>query len=636
MTVQRAGTPRDRRTRYQSWLSAHIGVGRFRRDGPVWQPDSKAPRTLKPIGALDIMRGQRRCVGVHMIRLLLIVALVEAVLIAWLISGRSAASAPEGPIDDGGMPGLEHGEGLDSPTSTEALARGVDGEAIGVDDPAPQSKRNTSVRSPAIGAGASATASGRRVTADTPGILHGTIRYSDGQKVDRWNRVWLFAEGQEAIALHARKDGTYAGAGLAPGRYEAHVSTWAARGMSKVIEVEPGGRIRADFEYESFLRIPVKILAPSGKSLFDDLRGGDRGAWKWLDYDFAVIATKGPPGQGPAPSMNTSFAGFGIGRYAGQGRYGNEKTDDGRQGTLYVPADQWPLHVSLCLRTEILATQLVSERPESLSFTIDEERFEKLLSGITFTLSGDGPPSEVQGGKIILQNLFLDDVELSAFERKGDRITIRDRVPGRHALALMFGKELEDYECYVDLPAGEILDLGHIHLRKATMDKLRFLDADGAPLAGASTHFLDVARTAADQPTEFGRNTDADGGLTCSYGPGRYFVILNAPDGDTTYGTEIEVPLPEGAPHEIRLPRAYSANVRLGASLTSPVHFAVLAGPNRHVQSGSQTPPRIMVLKFGEGSYTAVATEADGTVHRVPFDVGPDHVPTIVIEKGAK
>ncbi len=569
-----------------------------------------------------------------MVRVLLIVALVEGALIAWLLAGRAATSDPVDPA------------GASSPTETiEAGAMTGRSES---DDVAPGAERTTDDASAPTEEAATA-AKGRAASPadrnpsgaatqpdeDAPGIIHGKIAFSDGREVTRWHFIWLFAEGKEAIPLSPRKDGTFAGAGIPPGVYEARAATWAARGMSKTIELKPGGRISTDFAYESFEATPVHILDPSGKSIFEVLRDGDRGAWRWIEYDFAVIATRGPPTRRPPATLGTDFGDLGVGRYAGQGEYSDKENDDGREGTLYVP-DGWPLHVSLCLRSEILATQQLAERPESITFRLSEEQFEALLSGVTFTLTGDAPASELEDGHIVLQHHFLDAVEYKAFERKGNRITIRDQLPGLYNLSLFFGGELEDYHQYVDLPAGEILDLGAIHLRKATQDKIRFLDADGAPVAGASVHVKDVARPMAEQPTELGRNTDADGVLLFTHGPGRYYLEINASDGNTTYGTEIEVPLPKGKVHEIRLPRAYAANIRMMEDLSGPVEIAIFAGPGRVVERHTHTPPRIFVSRFGEGSYTAVATEGDGTVHRVPFEVGPDFVPTITIEKGAK
>ena len=567
-----------------------------------------------------------------MVRVLLIVAVVEAVLIAWLLSGREATSGPQGTAGASAAAGQCDGDQLEGNATAANQASGENPETGGTAGATDERRATDAGVASASSEGMEAPETPDSRTEETA-IMHGKIGFTDGQEVTRWNEVWLFAEGKEAIPLRGRKDGTYAGAGLPPGHYEAHITSWATHGMSKAIELKPGGRVESDFEYRSFIPIPVKIVDAAGKSIFEVLRDGDRGAWKWIEHEFGVVATASHPKRGPPPSLENADD-FGISRYAGQGKYSDSKTDDGRQGTLYLPRDEWPLHVSLLLRSEILVTKLLTARPDSISFTVDEEQFEKLLSGVTFTLSSDGDPSELKDGMLVLQRYFIDGLDRTAFERKGNRVTIRDQIPGRYALSVHFGKQLEDYHRYVDLPAGEILDLGNIHLRESTMDEFRILDAEGAPLPGASLTVTNLATAAAMQPLEFGRTTNAEGIAPFAYGPGRYFLTVGDPDG-ATYGFEIAAPISPGKPHDIRLPSAHPANFRLGPGLTGPLVMTVLAGEDRRVLRTSQTAPRILVLEFGAGSYTAVVTEGDGTVHRVPFEVGPDYVPTIVVEKGA-
>jgi len=554
-----------------------------------------------------------------MVRGLVVVAFAQALLIAWLVSQRGLAAPPV--VSD-----RERG------TGTSSLIRGGDGEAVsreeGTEAAGEQADGPDSGTAPAA-AGADRNADGAPSPVVPPTIMHGRIAYSNGDEVSRWNEIWMVAEGREAIAVRARKDGTFATAGLPPGRYRAYFETWGTRGTVTTIDLAPGERIRRDFTYESYREIPVRILTSAGKRFGEVVRAGRRGAWPWLEYQFVVAATDGPPRGGPPMLASLEGGDFGLGRYAGQGKYADDRMTDGRDGTLHLPpGTNGPVHVSLFLRSHLLETRKLETIPESLTFTLDEDRFRALTSGVTFRLSGEGEDSKLEVAGISLQASQMDGVQMTPHEEKDGQFTIRGKIPGCYRLSL-FAEGLEDWSREIVLPPGELLDLGTIRLREITGDSLVFRDTDGDPVPGVAVYVTDLAVDPDERSWEVARSSDTDGGFLIPHAPGRYVLGLVDPSGGI-HGIELELPLHGDEPRAIVLPPTRPVNVRLAPKLAGPVTYEIQKGDGGLLLRKTWSFPHIWVDELADGDYTLVVREGDGTVHRRELRVGPGPVPFVV------
>jgi len=453
---------------------------------------------------------------------------------------------------------------------------------------------------------------------ETRACVYGRLTGPDGGPPGERGWVWLRAPGERGRSAQMGPDGDYAQAGLEPGTYELKVRAQGYDAIETELIVPDGAEaIRRDFTLTKAVEIAIRFLTPEGNPLVPEVGKENRDLVFWVGRGLSAVATRESPGARLPGTLSSAWTTFGAGRYRVQ-EFGDPAQSDGRNGTLEIRAP-FPVHVSACVRSEVLETVRLDGPRESLEFRIDPKRIEDLSSGVTFRLTGEGDPDAAS--KV---GVSLNDRQTGGGggkpERDGDRLTVRGKPPGQLLLAIWGGKAFERYERIVDLPPGTIVDLGMIHLTRRVELTGTVVDAEGNPVAGAriSSYALDRPWTE-QRSSPMGAVSKAEGRFTFWLGRRRYALRATSGDGAVAIA---EADLTGGAPEAFRIVMRESHPVEVKAGDARLPCFARIEDrdgrvlTSRRFRSDWTWSPRIP-----EGSYSLVVTREGRESARRPFTV---------------
>jgi hypothetical protein len=468
-----------------------------------------------------------------MTRILAAIAIIEALVIAVLLFGRG----PE-PV----LPGR------DAPRSPAATASDRELERPGAHQASP---------SPSDSAG------------ETPfkgALLIGRIADTEGNAIEGAGWVTLLPEGGKAYSLRLRKQdrGGFLRAGLAAGRYGLRVTAQGYRPIEDTLEVPDGAAIvRCDLVLERAIVLAIRFVTPDGDPLPAAINARMKGK-PWLAHallrTLTAVATKAAPGPRLPPSLSSAWSRYGVGEYRSAELDGMEPEKDDRHGTLEIRGPL-PAHVSACVRSEVLATARLDAPTGKLDLVVDPDRIIGILSGVTFrVLTENGaPPKSVSADLSDLQTMGFGPAGMDA----EGRVTFDGRPPGEMQLTVS-APNTEGFYRVVNLPPGEILDLGIIRLGRVVPLPGRVLDPEGKPVKGARISWTDSDRGWEKQRARMVfHQTDDDGRFTLPLGPRRYRLCFAIRDGITWFEN---VDLTGAVPEDF--------TVRLGPGAPLRIEFA--------------------------------------------------------------
>lgn len=524
-------------------------------------------------------------------RVLAAVAVLEAVVIVWLLL---AGDDPKLPAKTPAAPAADAGASDEPPPSSAA--------APAAGDPAPEEAADAA-GGPALGT-----------------VLYGRVLADDGSPATGGWISLVDADGKTS-SIRPDEEGRFAQPGIAAGSYEVRARFAEYEPLETELVVPPDtATLRRDFTLARAVVLAIRFVTPEGEPLAPRLQEALKERPRAL---FAVtrgltaVATREPPGPRLGPTLLAAHTRSAAGEYRPVRAFGPAgKDDDGRSGTLTVRGSL-PVYVSACLRSEVLATVTVTEAAESLDLVVDPARIADSLAGVTFRLACDGDASLVE--KIRCDLSDRQSGGMTPIERDGDRVTIRGAVPGRLQLTVGAGAELESYRRNVDLPPGEIVDLGTIHLTRRVTLEGRIVDAQGKPVAGASVFAYALDRPWSDQqnsPMQI--RTDAEGAFKDRLGAHRYYVTATVRDGGC--GTA-EVDLTAGTPDDftIRIPAPAEVAIAMADSVPIGTEVRIEDGAGRVVWGLDVTTPWPRTAGIPPGSWFLVVTRPGAAPERRPF-----------------
>jgi RNA polymerase sigma factor (sigma-70 family) len=319
-------------------------------------------------------------------------------------------------------------------------------------------------------------------------------------------------------SVKVEPDGTYAMDGLAPGRWWLMSGPTGWLSQEAVLDLgESVPSAQQDFRLLPRPSVTVKLLAPDGRSFWEAAKPFDLGRF---GFSTAAVATLEPPGErfeGVRGSLNNRF---GIGAMWFDG-----------QGSVELPADTWcrvylhaelPLYLSLVLYHDVIETQRIEAGQEEAVFTLDPASIADRLGGVEFTIVDDATGEPIAGTSVMLQGKggsgpsFVSDV--------AGRVHIEKTPAGLHDLRIE-APDRASVRREVDVPRGQVLDLGTIELTPAVPIRGRAVGSDGAGLD------VEIRVCAVPEPGElpkFGNHffgSEADGSFEIAdLAPGRWLL----------------------------------------------------------------------------------------------------------------
>lgn len=537
-------------------------------------------------------------------RVLAAVAVLEAVVIAWLLLAREDSKLPATTP----VPAAAGADAREEPPAPPAAAPAAENSD-------PKEAADATV-GPALGT-----------------VLYGRVLAADGSPATGgW--ISLVDGNGKTSSIRPDGEGRFAQAGIAAGSYDVRLQFAEYEPLETELVVPAGTEaLRRDFTLARAVVLAIRFVTPEGEPLMprltEDLKGRSRALFGVM-RGLTAVATREPPGPRLGPTLLAAHTRSAAGEYRPVNSFGPAgKNEDGRSGTLTVRGEL-PVYVSACLRSEVLATVTVTEAAESLNLVVDPALVADSLAGVTFRIACDGDASLLD--KIRCDLSDRQSGGLTPFERDGDRVTIRDAVPGRLQLTVGAGAELESYRRNVDLPPGEIVDLGTIRLGRRVILEGRVVDADGEPVAGASVFAYALDRPWSEQQNSpMSVRTDAKGSFTDRLGAHRYYVTAAVRDGGL--GTA-EVDLSAGAPDDftIRIPAPATVAIAMADTVPIGTEVRIEDGAGRVVWGLDVTIPWPRAAGIPPGSWFLVVTRPGAAPERRPFPAKAGQTTELSIE----
>ena len=206
---------------------------------------------------------------------------------------------------------------------------------------------------------------------DAPGgpSVHGSVSSSRGGSPGE--SAWVLATLADGTTRSVEaRGGRYSLSDLPPGTCGLSVRARGHREAHATVEIKPGAT-RRNFLLTAAMAIRVFVKTTKGQPL--QMPNGVPG--------LVAVATSRPLERLPLPQARHS-AYYGLGAFHTRRPNLNETLPAGLVGILMVNASA-PFHVSATLGNAVLATQLVSGPTEEITFIVNREDVERLLSTVT-------------------------------------------------------------------------------------------------------------------------------------------------------------------------------------------------------------------------------------------------------------
>lgn len=391
------------------------------------------------------------------------------------------------------------------PTRTEAAAKFVRGDAIGV-------------------------------------LLTGSLRMRDGKPAAAWLQATLDRATRWASAA---EDGSYAMLGLGPGEWKIDVGGQTVVAQSTSLTITDDAVQHRDFVLDPSFPVKVLIVTPDG----GDATMALRKSWFGM-RDFAVAGQRDRLPERLAPTD------YGL-AFVGDAKWDAERNpNDGFAGTLHFAS--LPGHAALLQRHLVLEQQLVQPGQQEVKFVVDTEAIKKLAGSATVRVldaasgeplttarvslhtsngGGGGPPVDAQG-----------------------RAELTGLAPGLLVFEINGAPDHENLYSIVKVDPGQRLDLGEVRLGAHVKLQGTALDADGKPADATLTWTELKWRTT---PTAFRTNrisrTGADGSFAL-WGTGAGAIAVTAFDKDGNVARGV-FDNPPSVPIVLRLARACECTI---------------------------------------------------------------------------
>ncbi|MBL8898563.1 MAG: carboxypeptidase regulatory-like domain-containing protein, partial [Planctomycetes bacterium] len=312
-------------------------------------------------------------------------------------------------------------------------------------------------------------------------LVSGSIRDRSGAAIPQASIS--FSRFGDWRSTTGAENGTYAMAGLTPGRWELVCRCDGFAELRRTCELD--GRARQRFDLELGLRIAlgVAVRTSDGKPLVGNERND-------LVDSLSVVASLEALSADFPPFSSRHITRFGCGEFEQvvRQRAEREPAHEGvvRFGNLVLHREP-PVYASLYYRNVWLQTLPVIAGQSELEFVLDSDALSKRRGGIAARIV-----AAENGAPIAEAYVELNTSQAGGGGRKTDpegRVRIEDFHPGIGELRIR-ARDREYEFRQVLIRAGEVLDLGTISLERARSLAGIVVDAGGKPMPGARVSWI--------------------------------------------------------------------------------------------------------------------------------------------------
>ncbi len=408
-------------------------------------------------------------------------------------------------------------------------------------------------------------------------------------------------------------NGAWSLVGLEPGAHTLELEVAGYVPYTEQVEVPAQAKWRHDVVLQRGRRIPVRFENAAGEALTGRL--GGRGLAALL----CVVSTRERPQPRLVGVRGRIADRYGVGRFDARAEQSTAPDLDLRyQGVLHVNAAP-PVWVSAVCRDAVLETRSLSGTEDELVFVIDENALEAVRGEVRVRLVD-------HRGAAILDGVSLGHPSGGIWiskELEGNQIVFRAVPPGQLELRLGRGSRSEEgneaLELVVEIPPGELVDLGTIRLAERAPFSVRVVDPAGAllPLTIRALHFPPGAEFHNLGDGAYSRADDeglqrvsiqrAGPKLLCAGGKDGYARV--ALEVDTARESTFELVVPRGTEVVLIGPREQGDTIVLEGEQGLPLYSGLWI-------------PRIVYL--APGSYTLTRRLGAKDVGRTTFQVGTE------------
>jgi hypothetical protein len=421
---------------------------------------------------------------------LVLVAVLEAVLIAALLLMRTTGEAPP-QLAAVEAPAAAHEEAAPIAPAPRPMVP-VESSARRDDEAAPAAAR-TAVANPEPAGAEEALGL----------VVFGTVHDEAGKPAkDFWISCTRGKPDEQWNAQRTPKG--YVMAGLEPGRFKLKVNSDGFIELEKSIELSAGQRFtRLDLVLTSVTLVKVKVLTPEGQpfaTAYKKLR--DEQAQPWRAEPYAVATVEPPP-----KSFQNQWE-LSVGNWTGRDYPNQRALPNEYLGELSLQR-QPPLFVSLLFANTILDTVRVEPGQQEVEFRLAPATLKGMLGSLTVRFVRDGDAQPLEG----LNVSFGDGGSQGRTDRDG-KVRQTDLAPGTARLMVSGNKELERWERSVVIEPGKETEVGTVRLRGPAPIRGKVLDASGKP-AAAQLNLLALDPVEGDRfGSRHGGRSDAEGEFT--------------------------------------------------------------------------------------------------------------------------
>lgn len=295
-------------------------------------------------------------------------------------------------------------------------------------------------------------------------VLYGTVRGADGAP-QKGGVFWLYRDG-EHVGTQSLTDGTFAFAGLRPGRHLLRSRLDDQLPFTRDVDVQ-APVTRVDLELPARWLLQVDAVTADGAPLLAAIQRQGRGSFRGL-----TAAAFEAPLAGDLPMTHQSTLETGIGTFRAVGfpfaREGKPLPKEAL-GVLTLPPDR-PVSVALLWRSVVIAQQPATPGQAKVTFTLAPDAVFARGGKVRLRLvdAGGAPVPEAQ--------VSLNDAQTGGGGRKTDaegRIAFEHLAPGWLDLSV-WHQTLRAPNVLIAVPPGADLDLGDVVAQPAVSVELLF------------------------------------------------------------------------------------------------------------------------------------------------------------------
>jgi hypothetical protein len=428
----------------------------------------------------------------------LLVAFALLIAVRWLTRGEKARAVA--PMDVAEASAIQPSEPLRAPEDEEPSDAALRLAFEGRSQPDPPAALALAIEPPD----------------DLGSIVWGTVLDQEQVPVEK---AYVSFTDRLGERIHGQTDseGHYSVSGLRTGRWFVEAGATGFLSVESWMQFDDSApRVQRDFQLEHSVRLIVRVLTPDGRPFHEvdqEMTGG-----RWIPL--IPVATREPPS---APFL--THRGSWQQRF-GAGRLGNNvpSSPPGAVAELEV-LEPLPVHVSLLLYQEVLATQVANTGQEEVVFVLDVDEAARHLGSFVLTLvdSESGVPL-TEATVVVGQSAGV--IQPGKVASTG-QFQLLNRPPGRYDFHILARDHASERQ-WLDLPPGTTVERT-IALSPGVAIQGRVVDENQQPFAA------EIQVGPLPQPGELtanadrafiaGRSTKGDGTFDLKdLGPGRWLL----------------------------------------------------------------------------------------------------------------